>query len=231
MTTKRRGSWFDRDCVADIGGSMGDIHPAAQAPAMVGEPLAAAPETALPPNLFSLAAPAPQQQQTVCRPPRRQKQRLQQKQKKHTMTTTRTFAGGGLWTDQPQDAFALMMASSRQMCKQEQEQRKFRELLSSMALLGQNSQSSSSSFCYFCAQHGRTSVPAVARCTFCEKPLCSAPSCSCACADCGNLFCQACATQEFALFPAGHPTPHRITLTPHASHGGGKQLTLHVFVW
>ena len=96
-------------------------------------------------------------------------------------------------TQQNTDAFALMMASSRTLHKQEVEQERFRSVLRAMNLLQDAQQQG---FCAFCRSNGRTSVPAIGVCAFCEKPCCDT-GCSRVCCDCGGLFCLTCSVIEF----------------------------------
>lgn len=93
-----------------------------------------------------------------------------------------------------------MMASSRALHKQEVEQERFRSVLRAMNLLQDGPASGSQQqqrFCAFCRSNGRTSVPAIGVCSFCEKPCCG-NGCSRVCHDCGSLFCLTCSVVEFA---------------------------------
>ena len=93
------------------------------------------------------------------------------------------------------------MASSRTLHKQEVEQERFRSVLRAMNLLqdgpASGSQQQQQRFCAFCRSNGRTSVPAIGVCSFCEKPCCG-NGCSRVCNDCGSLFCLTCSVVEFA---------------------------------
>lgn len=102
------------------------------------------------------------------------------------------------YTQQNNDAFALMMASSRTLHKQEVEQERFLSVLRSMNLVHDDPASGpqGQKFCAFCRANGRTSVPAIGTCAFCEKPCCGT-GCSRVCQDCGNLFCLTCSVTEF----------------------------------